>query len=189
MVGNLQALLANADVDYLVIDLNCNSEGLKTLEEVRQARPSLRQIVIGPENNDELVLDAIVAGARAYLDSTAGPQMVRQAIDVVVDGSIWAPRRLLSRLIDRLLGVPDSGGTGFGQLQLTDREQQVLDLILLAQSNREIARRLGIEERTVKAHVGRLMRKTGADNRIELSVKALKGKSLNPTVREPREEE
>jgi DNA-binding CsgD family transcriptional regulator len=56
---------------------------------------------------------------------------------------------------------------------LTDREQQVLELILLAQSNREIARQLGIEERTVKAHVGRLMRKTGADNRIELSMRAL----------------
>jgi DNA-binding NarL/FixJ family response regulator len=56
---------------------------------------------------------------------------------------------------------------------LTDRERQVLDLILLARSNREIALQLGIEERTVKAHVGRLMRKTGADNRIELSMRAL----------------
>jgi DNA-binding NarL/FixJ family response regulator len=44
----------------------------------------------------------------------------------------------------------------------------------MAQSNREIARQLGIEERTVKAHVGRLMRKAGAENRIELSMRALK---------------
>jgi hypothetical protein len=49
----------------------------------------------------------------------------------------------------------------------------VLDLILMAQSNREIARQLGIEERTVKAHVGRLMRKTGSDNRIELTMRTL----------------
>jgi DNA-binding NarL/FixJ family response regulator len=46
-------------------------------------------------------------------------------------------------------------------------------MILEARSNREIALELGIEERTVKAHVGRLMRKTGADNRIELSMRAL----------------
>jgi DNA-binding NarL/FixJ family response regulator len=58
---------------------------------------------------------------------------------------------------------------------LTDREQQVLDLILAASSNREIARELGIEERTVKAHVGRLMRKSGVDNRLELSMRALNG--------------
>jgi predicted transcriptional regulator len=52
---------------------------------------------------------------------------------------------------------------------------------LLARSNREIARQLGIEERTVKAHVGRLMRKTGADNRIELSMRAVNG-SLIPEI-------
>ena len=51
--------------------------------------------------------------------------------------------------------------------------REVLEHILMARSNREIARQLGIEERTVKAHVGRLMRKTGSDNRIELSMRAL----------------
>jgi DNA-binding NarL/FixJ family response regulator len=51
----------------------------------------------------------------------------------------------------------------------------VLELILTARSNREIAHELGIEERTVKAHVGRLMRKAGAENRIELSMRALAG--------------
>ena len=58
---------------------------------------------------------------------------------------------------------------------LTAREEQVLQLLLLARSNREIAEELGIEERTVKAHVGKLMRKVGAENRIELSMRALHG--------------
>ena len=73
--------------------------------------------------------------------------------------------------------------------RLTDRERQVLDLILLARSNREIARELGIEERTVKAHVGRLMRKTGAENRIDLSMWALNGTAVAPdwSRREPRQ--
>lgn len=180
VVGTLQELLHDPEIDYLVIDLNAGSEGLRTLEEVRRVRPNLRQIVIGPEKEDELVLEAITAGARAFLDTAAGPEMVRQAIDVVVSGSIWAPRRLLSKLIDRLLGVPDAASASFGQLQLTERERQVLELILSAQSNREIARQLGIEERTVKAHVGRLMRKTGAENRIELSIMALNRHSLVP---------
>ncbi len=134
----------------------------------------MRQIVIGPENEDELVLSSIVAGARAYLDSSAPPEIVRQAIEIVVSGSIWAPRRLLSKLIDRLLNVPDTSLPS-EPLHLTDRERQVLELILTARSNREIAQELGIEERTVKAHVGRLMRKAGAENRIELSMRALAG--------------
>ncbi len=180
VVGTLPDLIANSDVDYLVVDFNSSSEGLKTLEKVKQARPRMRQIVIGPENDDELVLEAITAGARAYLDSSADPHIVRMAIDIVVSGSIWAPRRLLSKLIDRLLGIPVSGNVASGNLELTSREREVLDLILLARSNREIARQLGIEERTVKAHVGRLMRKTGAENRIELSIRALNQRSLRP---------
>jgi DNA-binding NarL/FixJ family response regulator len=188
VVGTLHDLLANPGVDYLVVDLNSSNDGLKTLEDVRRARPGIRQIVIGPELHEELIMDAITAGARAYLDSSAGPQTVRQAIDVVVSGSIWAPRRLLSKLIDRLLGMPENIGT-MGQLQLTDREHQVLELILLAQSNREIARQLGIEERTVKAHVGRLMRKTGAENRIELSIKALNRRSRLPKPKDERSQE
>jgi DNA-binding NarL/FixJ family response regulator len=170
--GSMEELLADATLEYLVVDLHSSSGGMGTLELIRRARPDLRLIVIGPEGNDEIVLEAIMAGARAYLDLKAGPRIVCQAIEIVIGGSIWAPRRLLSKLIDRLLGVSDSSLTNASP-HLTDRERQVLDLILTACSNREIARQLGIEERTVKAHVGRLMRKTGADNRIELSMRAL----------------
>jgi DNA-binding NarL/FixJ family response regulator len=145
---------------------------MQTLAAIRRTRPSLKLIVIGPEGDDELVLEAIIAGARAWLGLTASPEAVRLAIEVVTGGSISAPRRLLSKLIDRLLKVPDPAISRI-RPHLTDREKQVLDQILQARSNREIALELGIEERTVKAHVGRLMRKTGADNRIELSMCAL----------------
>jgi DNA-binding NarL/FixJ family response regulator len=171
--ASIHELLQCATLDYVVVDLHSSSGGLEVLEIIRRTRPALRLIVIGPEGNDELVLDSIVAGARAYLDLTAGPDTVRMAIDVVTGGSIWAPRRLLSKLIDRLLKVPDTSTSAKANPHLTSRERQVLDLILQASSNREIARRLGIEERTVKAHVGRLLRKAGADNRIELSMRVL----------------
>jgi len=171
ITGSLQEMLGLASLEYLVVDLHSSQAGLPLLDMIRRERPSLKLVVIGPEGNDELVMESIIAGARAYLDLTADTSLVRQAIDVVTSGSIWAPRRLLSKLIDRLLKVPDSSLTG--ALHLTAREREVLDLILLARSNREIARHLGIEERTVKSHVGRLMRKTGADNRIELTMRAM----------------
>jgi DNA-binding NarL/FixJ family response regulator len=129
-------------------------------------------VVIGPEGNDELVLETIIAGARAFLYLSADPDSIRAALEVVRSGTIWAPPRLLSKLVDRLLKAPDGSFTN-AVPHLTDRERQVLEQILLARSNREIARQLGIEERTVKAHVGRLMRKTGADNRIELTMRTL----------------
>ena len=173
VIGTLEELLKDSRLLYLVVDFN-SAEGLRTLEAVKRLRPEIRQIVIGPEGDDELVLKTITAGARAYLDSAADPHTVRMAIEIVVSGSIWAPRKLLSCLIDRLLAVPGVTATNaLGRMQLTSREREVLDLILQARSNREIAEQLDIEERTVKAHVGRLMRKTGAENRIELLIRAV----------------
>ncbi|MGB7263884.1 MAG: response regulator transcription factor [Terracidiphilus sp.] len=172
VIGTLPELLALEDIDYFVVDLHSSSGGLEELQTIRRARPEIRSIVIGPEGDDELVLNAIIAGARAYLGQSAGPGLVRLAIGVVTSGSIWAPRRLLCRVIDRLLKTPSTRQAS-GSSQLTPREQQVLELITMAHSTREIASRLGIEQRTVKAYVGRLMRKTGVDNRVKLSMSAL----------------
>jgi DNA-binding NarL/FixJ family response regulator len=174
VVGALQELLSDPRLEFLVVDLNSSTGGLETLELVRRSRPGIRQIVIGPENQDELVLESIVAGARAYLASSAGPETVRQAIDVVVSGSIWAPRRLLSKLIDRLLlgGAPVSADTNVPSIVLTEREREVLELVVRARTNREIASLLEIEERTVKSYIARLMRKTGAETRIDLIMRA-----------------
>lgn len=172
--GTLQELLDDYSTNYLVLDLISVHSSLEILEKIRRARPSLKLIVIGPDGSEDFVMDAIIAGARAYLGLSAGPEEVHEALDIVIEGSIWAPRRTLSRLIDRLLSAADIS-LGVATPHLTAREYQVLELILHARSNREIAHELGIEERTVKAHVGRLMRKTGAENRIELSLLALNG--------------
>jgi DNA-binding NarL/FixJ family response regulator len=170
--GRLDELLSKRSLRFLIFDMNSASGGIDNLELIRRTRPDLRIVVIGPEGNDEFVLECIIAGARAYLDVTAEPRTIRTAINAVIEGSIWAPRRLLSKLIDRLLTKRDTSLTN-ADPHLTAREHQVLELILLARSNREIACQLGIEERTVKAHVGRLMRKTGVDNRIELTMRAM----------------
>jgi DNA-binding NarL/FixJ family response regulator len=175
--GTMHQLLTKPSLKYLVVDLQSSANGLKTLEAVRRARPDLRMIVIGPAGNEELVMKCIVAGARAYLDLSANPETVREAVEIVTQGSIWAPRRLLSKLIDRLLDNPEGGPVTLPNAKLTSRELQVLELIMKARSNREIALQLGIEERTVRAHLARLMRKAGVDNRIKLSMSPL-GRSL-----------
>jgi DNA-binding NarL/FixJ family response regulator len=201
IIGSMTELLEAESLQYLVVDLHISTFGLETLDTIRRARPDIKLIVIGPGGNDDLALNAIAAGARAYLDHEAGPEAVLTAIEQVTEGSIWAPRRLLSKLIDRLLESPDAREAVIGPAQirpaeippppmaplettplqteplerapqLTARERQVLELILKAHSNREIASELGIEERTVRAHLARLMRKTGADNRIKLSISA-----------------
>lgn len=174
VVGTLEDHLDDESIEYVLIDWSSSTKKLGVLEGIRRKRPHLRMVVIGPDSNEQVMMDAIIAGARAYLDMGAGPRLVREALDVVIAGSIWAPRKLLSKLIDRLLSGEDASVTS-PRPHLTAREEQVLQLLLLARSNREIAEELGIEERTVKAHVGKLMRKIGAENRIELSMRALHG--------------
>jgi len=134
VTGSMEFLLTEANVEYLVVDLISSSNSLPTLSVIRRARPAIRLIVVGPEGDDNLVLEAIIAGARAYLAPTAGPETVRLAIEAVTGGSIWAPQRLLSKLIDRLLRASNSSLTN--DPHLTGRERQVLELILRAHSNR-----------------------------------------------------
>lgn len=175
--GTIRELLAKPSLKYIVVDMQSSTTGTKALEAIRMARPDVRMIVIGPVGDEELVMRSIIAGARAYLDLSAGPEVVRDAVEIVTQGSIWAPRRLLSKLIDRLLNNPEARVSAEQSDKLTTRERQVLELILKAQSNKEIALQLGIEVRTVRAHLARLMRKAGVDNRIKLSMSDL-GRSI-----------
>ncbi len=168
VICSMRELLSGLALEYLILDLHEAGGSLNSVHAILDACPGVRLLVIGPQVNDDLAMEAIAAGARAYLDLNSEIDTVRVAIDVVISGNICAPRRVLSKLIDRLLKVSDSCLTN-ALPQLTSREEQVIERIMLAQSNREIAHDLGIGVPAVTAHVGRLLRKTGTDNRINLA--------------------
>jgi DNA-binding NarL/FixJ family response regulator len=180
--GELEFLLKDLSLHYLILDVSCNSAWIDVQYRVRRTRPEMRQIVLGPAGDEELILRSLTAGARAYLDANCGPLAVRQAVEAVMQGTIWAPRRLLSILIDRLMAQTGAGLEAPSPV-LSPRERQVLDLIMTARSNREIAMELGIEERTVKAYVASLLRKLGSENRVSLSVQATQD-SLREAMRD-----
>lgn len=142
------------------------------MSNLKAMRPNLPVIVIGSSTSDETMLNAIVSGAKGYVFDGAQPQEFAQAIRTVSHGSVWAPRRVLSMFIERTLTQRKRMGSG-GNDTLTDREKQVLNMLVAGLSNKEIGAPLGIEERTVKAHVAKMMRKVGVHNRIALSVHAI----------------
>ncbi len=72
-------------------------------------------------------------------------------------------------MIERVLQSP-GGAFVAGKIEFTPREREVLELLVAGRSNREIAHSMGIEERTVKAHVAKLLRKVGVQNRIALTM-------------------
>ena len=149
------------------------SDPSSTLNTLRGLRPGMRILLMGPELTDPDMLRLIGAGAKGYLHETSTPEEIEQAIESVRDGAIYVPKRVLSQMTEI---APETADIPPPQpdLHLTAREREVLELLVAAQSNREIARALGIEERTVKAHIAKLMRKVGVDNRIALSVFAVR---------------
>lgn len=172
VVFDLPGLFADREFTLALIGLHGDQLTPGLLGTIRGLRPDLRLIVMGPEADDEAILAAIGAGAKAYLEASATREQVEQAIEIVNQGSIWAPRRVLSLFVDRVTR-PIARPAAHSTVQFTAREREVLKLLVAARSNREIAKNLGIGERTVKAHVAKLMRKVGVENRIALSIHAV----------------
>jgi len=164
-IGGLQSI-------DLVLLSNCSEQNLFDLmSRLKATRPDLRIIVTG-SGDEETILQAIVAGAKGYVDEAASPAEFVQAVRAVRQGSVWAPRHVFSMFIERVSSAPARIFPA-GRATFTDREKEVLELLVAGRSNKEIGSPLGIGERTVKAHVAKLMRKVGVQNRIALSIHAL----------------
>lgn len=159
-------------IDLVLLGSRAGQNLFDVMASLKATRPDLRIIVTGSGMDEETILKAIASGAKGYVDEAATPAEFVQAIRVVNQGSVWAPRRVLSMFIER---VSSSPGRIFpaGRVTFTDREKEVLEMLVAGRSNKEIGSALGIEERTVKAHVAKLMRKVGVQNRIALSVHAI----------------
>ncbi|MGC2197425.1 MAG: response regulator transcription factor [Terriglobales bacterium] len=170
--ATLPDISALQGIDLVLLGSRAGQNLFDVMASLKAARPDLRIIVTGSGIDEETILKAIASGAKGYVDEAATPAEFVQAIRIVNQGSVWAPRRVLSMFIER---VSSSPGRIFpaGRVTFTDREKEVLEMLVAGRSNKEIGAALGIEERTVKAHVAKLMRKVGVQNRIALSVHAI----------------
>ena len=144
----------------------------------RRGRPGLRLVVLGTRTDPLFVQKVVASGAKGYLHYTASEREVKMALEIVADGSIWAPRKILASLIDTYSNAAPRPP----EIRLTPREQEVVQLLIAGRANREIATTLGMELKTVKAHVGKLLQKFGVPNRVALTVRAMEMK-VNPEGR------
>jgi len=170
--ATLPDISALQGIDLVLLGNRAGQNLFDVMASLKATRPDLRIIVTGSGMDEETILKAIASGAKGYVDEAATPTEFVQAIRIVNQGSVWAPRRVLSMFIERVTSSP---GRIFpaGRVTFTDREKEVLEMLVAGRSNKEIGAALGIEERTVKAHVAKLMRKVGVQNRIALSVHAI----------------
>jgi DNA-binding NarL/FixJ family response regulator len=167
-----QAARLNPDVILLDLEMP-DLDGVEALRQIRAARPDARVIVFTAFDTDERIVAAVQAGAQGYLLKGAPRDELFKAIRVVSAGGSLLQPVVASKLLNHVRARTDDEP----KLEsLTDRETEVLRLLAQGKSNKEIAGRLVISERTVKFHVSSIMGKLGASNRTEaVTIAAARG--------------
>lgn len=132
-------------------------------------------VVLADEPDDSIVSEVLTLGASGCCNTYAAPEVLRQVALVVQNGGLWIGQEMLRRLVggtSRILGSRSiAQQKNEWSAVLSDRETQVARLVASGASNREIAEKLSITERTVKAHLSAVFEKLGLRDRLQLSLK------------------
>jgi len=117
---------------------------------------------------DENIISDIKTGIRGFIRISDPPAIMVKAVHAVYEGEIWAERRILEKAISKPMLLPETLQSHIpGLPPLTNREMEMLTLVLQGASNREIADRSSISERTVKTHLYRVYRKLKVKSRTK----------------------
>lgn len=146
-------------MDLLLTGIN----GITATEQLVQRSPEAKVLIFSTFARDEEIYRALRAGARGYLLKTAPRAELLSAIRTVAMGNNYIPPLLAQRLADRVR-----------QPELSPREREILQLIRLGRSNKEIGAALFITEDTVKRHVSNLLQKLRADDRAQAVAEAIR---------------
>lgn len=146
----------------------------EVLENVRGIfGPDAMCIALADMPNDDEALACFAAAAKGYCNTHSVPSLLRRVADVVSHGGLWIGESLMQRLLRGTAHLPPPAPadvpTTWDTL-LTVREREVARAVAIGDSNKEIARKLGITERTVKAHVGAVFEKLKVRDRLQLSL-------------------
>ena len=143
------------------------------IQKVRQQHGSPQIVALSDQPNDEEALACFAAGARGYCNTHADAELLRRVADVVLQGGLWIGESLMQRLLQGTARIPlplPVGAPPDWAALLTGREREVATAVAEGASNKEVARRLGITERTVKAHTSAIFEKLGVRDRLQLSL-------------------
>ncbi|MHB9756703.1 response regulator [Streptomyces sp. BYX5S] len=169
--------------DVAVLDVRLpDGDGITICRELRVLIPDLSCLMLTSFDDDDALLDAIMAGAGGYvLKQIKGSDLV-SAVRTVAAGQSMLDPATTARLMRSLRGpeqgeqpVPDAAGAPTAEgVELTDRERDILALVGEGLTNRQIGRRLFLSEKTVKNNISRLLAKLGVERRIQAAVIATK---------------
>ena len=152
--------------DVLVMDVSMPKlNGLKATEKIREVCPQVKVLTLSRHADDGYIRELLGAGACAYVLKQSAPSELIHAIRAVAAGGKYIDPKLAAKVMDN---YGDRAPRGEAKGSLTDRESEVLRLIALGYSNKEIAARLSLSVKTVEVHKANAMRKLNMTSRIDL---------------------
>lgn len=161
--------------DVILLDMRMpNMNGLEVLRRLRQAglRMPIVMLTTSTEEND--LIECLRNGAQGYLLKEMEPADLVDALEEIIQGKTVVAPRLAQLLVRVVQGQPEPSADAPGPFDaLTPREGEILSLLAEGQSNKVIARNLGISDGTVKLHVKAILRKLGVHSRVEAAVLAV----------------
>ena len=161
--------------DVVVMDLNMpGMNGIEATREITRVAPLTRVLVLTISDQDDDVMDAILAGACGYLMKDSSIQDLMQGIRAASVGEALISPHIASKVLQRLRASTVESGSAVGRPELSDRETEVLRLIANGKDNSEIAQELHISPKTVKNHISNILMKLQIDNRIQAAVYAVR---------------
>lgn len=144
----------------------------ETAGELVKMFPGCKFMLLSNQHDDEEGIAYLRAGVSGFASTYIRPERLLEAIKIIVEGGVWVGQRLMEKMIaDRFSASTDVDADVHKVIDdLTDREKEVAQLIASGVSNKEIASQLDITERTVKAHLNTIYKKTNTSGRLQLAL-------------------
>ena len=166
--------------DIILMDLGLpDFTGLEATKQILEYNNNIRVVILTSHITEEEVTSALQAGANAYVVKDIPTEFLMNVIKMVKTGAMWLDPQVVPFIKDKNCGIIPSRQLSRSVFKerhsnLTQREYEVLKLIVDGQSNSDIAKTLTISEHTAKAHVCNIIQKLVVDDRTQAAVKALK---------------
>jgi two-component system, NarL family, response regulator LiaR len=171
--------VAELHPDVVVMDLVMpRLDGVGAMRELQRLERAPRVLVLTSFLDDERLMPAIEAGAAGYLLKNVDPAELARAVRAAHAGEAMLDPTVAARLVERIASRERAILTRLDAL--TRREREVLEHIAHGHSNKQIARELGVAEKTVKTHVGHLLAKLGVTDRTQAALLAVREGLVGP---------